>query len=289
MTDRSAAEEESRPGDPSAAAADPDAELLSRHLAGDRAAFGDLVRRHQDRLWAVALRTLGDREEAADALQDALLSAYRAAPRFRGEARVGTWLHRIVVNACLDRARRRQARPTVPLPDEDRVPAAADDIGRRELALDLATALATLPVDQRAALVLVDVEGWTVEEAAGALRVPAGTVKSRCARGRAKLVKALTEFPAMNRAFVQADGKPAVVEPEHVSLGLDAELGGSAHADLDRLADYDEGLLDQPAAAELDRHLDGCQACRQRLSALHADHDLVEQQQDVVAVTDLAD
>ena len=221
MTDRSAAEEESRPGDPSAAAADPDAELLSRHLAGDRAAFGDLVRRHQDRLWAVALRTLGDREEAADALQDALLSAYRAAPRFRGEARVGTWLHRIVVNACLDRARRRQARPTVPLPDEDRVPAAADDIGRRELALDLATALATLPVDQRAALVLVDVEGWTVEEAAGALRVPAGTVKSRCARGRAKLVKALTERnPGTGLTVEPEQGKPAGGDGKEVGGGF---------------------------------------------------------------------
>ena len=92
-------------------------------------AFGEIVRRHRDRLWAVALRTLGDREEAADAVQDALVSALRASgPRpdnaastsaagFRGESAVTTWLHRIVVNACLDRIRRRQAHPTVPLPD----------------------------------------------------------------------------------------------------------------------------------------------------------------------------
>src|SRR6266540_5831348 len=101
--------------------------LLRAHLAGDRNAFNQLIRRHRDRLWAVALRTLGDREEAADALQDALLSAYRAAGRFRGDAAVTTWLHRIVVNACLDRARRRQSRPTVPLPEIDPTPVPAPD------------------------------------------------------------------------------------------------------------------------------------------------------------------
>src|ERR671932_431932 len=100
-----------------------DAALLSAHVAGDPNAFAELVRRHRDRLWAVALRTVGDREEAADALQDALLSAYRAAGRFRGDSAVTTWLHRIVVNACLDLIRRRAARPTVPLPDGTR----ADD------------------------------------------------------------------------------------------------------------------------------------------------------------------
>src|SRR4029079_3542688 len=95
--------------------------LLRAHVAGDRDAFSELFRRHRDRLWAVALRTLGDREEAADAVQDALLSAYRGANRFRGEPAVTTWLHGIVVNACLDRARRRQARPTVPLPETESV------------------------------------------------------------------------------------------------------------------------------------------------------------------------
>src|SRR3954468_16798531 len=95
-----------------------DGELLAAHVGGDAEAFGVLVRRHQDRLWAVALRTLGDREEAADALQDALLSAYRSASTYRGEARVTTWLHRVVVNACLDRVRRSKVRPTVPMPDD---------------------------------------------------------------------------------------------------------------------------------------------------------------------------
>jgi RNA polymerase sigma-70 factor (ECF subfamily) len=167
---------------------DLDAELLRRHVEGDRDAFGELVRRHQNRLWAVALRTIGDREEAADALQEGLLAAFRAAGSFRGEARVTTWLHRIVVNACLDRIRRRQSRPTVPLPVDDRAPAApGDDLARAELAADIEAALARLPVEQRIAIVLVDVEGYPVDEVARLLGIPSGTVKSRCARGRARL------------------------------------------------------------------------------------------------------
>jgi len=79
------------------------------------------VRRHRDRLWAVALRTLGDREEAADAVQDALVSAYRAAHTFRGQSAVTTWLHRITVNACLDRARKAASRKTSPVDDAERL------------------------------------------------------------------------------------------------------------------------------------------------------------------------
>nr|WP_233512299.1 RNA polymerase sigma factor SigM [Micromonospora deserti] len=176
-----------------------DLDLLHAHVAGDRDAFTELFHRHRDRLWAVALRTLGDREEAADALQDALLSAHRAAGRFRGDSAVTTWLHRIVVNACLDRIRRRQAHPTVPLPDGVR-----DDTGSatggvepaapaqdHDTALVVRQALAALPVEQRAALILVDVQGYPVAEAARILDVAEGTVKSRCARGRARLATLL--------------------------------------------------------------------------------------------------
>jgi RNA polymerase sigma-70 factor (ECF subfamily) len=168
---------------------DPDDHSLIRaHLAGDPDAFGKLVRRHQDRLWAVALRTLGDREEAADALQDALLSAYRGVARFRGDAAVTTWLHRIVVNACLDRARRRAVRPTVPLPDAGpREPAVADRTAEHDTSLAVHDAMRRLPPEQRAALVLVDLHGFSVAEAAEILQVAEGTVKSRCSRARARL------------------------------------------------------------------------------------------------------
>ena len=167
-----------------------DRELLAAHVAGDRDAFGELVRRHQDRLWAVAVRTVADREEAADALQEALVSAFRNAGSYRGEAAVTTWLHRIVVNACLDRLRRLQARPTVPLPPAD-VAAAGDDHGSTEARLDVRAALARLPEHQRVVLVLVDLQELSVAEAARVLDLPEGTVKSRCSRARAALAEIL--------------------------------------------------------------------------------------------------
>jgi RNA polymerase sigma-70 factor, ECF subfamily len=168
-----------------------DRALLAAHLEGDPHAFTTLVQRHQVRLWAVALRTLGDREEAADALQDALLSAYRSAGSYRGDARVTTWLHRVVVNACLDRVRRRRARPTVPLPDDVDPADPRDPLADRETAIEVEAALAALPEEQRAALVLVDVHGMPVDEVAQVLGIPSGTVKSRCSRGRARLAVSL--------------------------------------------------------------------------------------------------
>lgn len=177
-----------------------DADLLAAHVDGDHEAFGVLFGRHRDRLWAVALRTLGDPEDAADALQDAMVSAFRRASSWRGEAAVTTWLHRIVVNACLDRVRHERIRTADPLPDDletrlrtpERAPvdpaAVAEAHARRDLVLD---ALASLPAEQRAALVLVDMEGYSVAEAATILDCAVGTVKSRCARGRARLAPLL--------------------------------------------------------------------------------------------------
>lgn len=177
-----------------------DADLLAAHVAGDPDAFGLLFGRHRDRLWAVALRTLGDPEDASDALQDAMISAFRRASSWRGEAAVTTWLHRVVVNACLDRVRHERIRAADPLPDDlesrlrspERAPldpaAAAVADERRNLVL---AALAQLPAEQRAALVLVDMEGYPVAEVAAMLDCAVGTVKSRCARGRARLAPLL--------------------------------------------------------------------------------------------------
>ncbi len=160
-----------------------------------------LFTRHKDRLWAVAVRTLGDAEEAADALQDAMISAFRQASGFRGDSAVTTWLHRIVVNACLDRLRRRAARPAVTGLDERVMdviaPAAlagADEGASTDTALDVTAALRTLPPDQRAVLVLVDMLGYPVADAAEVLGISAGTVKSRCARGRARLLPRLAHL-----------------------------------------------------------------------------------------------
>ncbi len=203
-----------------------DAALLAAHVAGDPDAFGELVRRHQDRLWSVALRTTADPEDASDALQDAMVSAYRNAASFRGDSAVTTWLHRIVVNACLDRMRRRRARPTVPLPEEDEPGSRGladprDDLDAFELRMEIERALAALPDDQRAAIVLVDVEGWSVADAAAALGVPEGTVKSRCSRGRARLALALAglrnpEAPSGVRTAVGDDARDHPADQDRI-------------------------------------------------------------------------
>lgn len=158
-----------------------DAELLAAHCAGDRDAFGEIFRRHKDRMWAVAVRTCGDPELAADCVQDAFLAAYRRAASFRGDSAVTTWLHRIVVNACLDRLRR--GRPTSPLPDGE-LPDRQDEHAATVVRLDVRAALDRLPEGQRVALALVDMHGLSVAETAQILGVAEGTVKSRCARGR---------------------------------------------------------------------------------------------------------
>ena len=185
-----------------------DKTLLRAHVAGDDEAFGVLFARHRDRLWAVALRTTGDAEEAADALQDAMIMAFRRAGSYRGDAAVTTWLHRIVVNAALDRLRRRRVRLADPLPDDleqhvargsvDTATTPVEDPSDVAIRTDrgraVMAALETLPPDQRAALVLVDMEGYSVDETAAILGVPSGTVKSRCSRGRARLAPLLADL-----------------------------------------------------------------------------------------------
>ena len=210
-----------RQADSYSAADEPsDAELLRRHVDGDTEAFGTLFARHKDRLWAVALRTVCDPEDAADALQEAMISAFRRAGDFRGDSAVTTWLHRIVVNAAVDRLRRRSTRSISWSGDPDALEAlamqgpqggtslassqtagatgqpassanAADAIETR---LDVDAALRMLPEQQRTALVLVDMMGYPVADAAAILGVSVGTVKSRCARGRARLLPYLSHL-----------------------------------------------------------------------------------------------
>jgi RNA polymerase sigma-70 factor, ECF subfamily len=176
-----------------------DAALLRAHVNGDPDAFALLVARHKDRMWAVALRIMRDPEDAADALQDAYIAAFRRAASFRGESQVTSWLHRVVVNACLDRLRSMRLRETKPLPenlDRSRKMGAItkDPAEIKEQRSVVAGALGTLNADQRAALVLVDMEGYSVEEAAQILGCAPGTVKSRCARGRARLLPLLSHL-----------------------------------------------------------------------------------------------
>jgi RNA polymerase sigma-70 factor (ECF subfamily) len=155
-----------------------------------------------------------DPEDAADALQEAMVSAFRRAGDFRGDSAVTTWLHRIVVNAAVDRLRRRSTR-SISWPGDPgaletlamqagsggppSVGAAAggvpaDTADAIETRLDVDAALRMLPAQQRTALVLVDMLGYPVAEAAGILGVSTGTVKSRCARGRARLLPYLSHL-----------------------------------------------------------------------------------------------
>jgi RNA polymerase sigma-70 factor (ECF subfamily) len=197
--------------------------LLRQHAAGDTAAFGLLFTRHKDRLWAVALRVTCNPDDAADALQEAMISAFRRAGDFRGEAAVTTWLHRIVVNAALDLLRRRSARSVGWSGDPDDLPVtepwqAADSSAATESRLDVDAAMRTLPPPQRAALVLVDMLGYPVADVAAILGVPEGTVKSRCARGRASLLPYLSHL--------RSDSPAERNQP--VADGVPSEQGGGA-------------------------------------------------------------
>jgi RNA polymerase sigma-70 factor, ECF subfamily len=228
-----------------------DTDLLRRHVAGDPEAFGLLFQRHKDRLWAVALRTTCDPEDAADALQEAMISAFRRAKDFRGDSAVTTWLHRIVVNAALDRIRRRPARNVSWSGDQDALDALlaqdsrggasmavpssrggagllpggpsadpADSVGTR---LDVDAALRLLTPEQRSALVLVDMLGYPVAEVAVILAVSEGTVKSRCARARARLLPLLSHLRSDSPA---ERNQPAAddVSPEQLPFGM-GEVG----------------------------------------------------------------
>ena len=169
-----------------------DAELLAAHVAGDRYAFEELFYRHHRQLYRLAVLTSRNPDDAADALQDALLSAHRTAASFRRDAAVSSWLYRIVVNACLDRLRRNRSHLTVEL--DDAAHTIGDHTPRVDTAIMVERALMRLPIEQRAAVVAVDMHGYSVAETARMLGVAQGTVKSRCSRARAKLAEALGYF-----------------------------------------------------------------------------------------------
>ena len=176
-----------------------DVALVAQAVQGHLAAFNQLVVRHQDHLFALVYRLVPDRDQAADAVQEAFLSAYRNLASFRGGS-VRSWLGRIAVNAAMDLQRTRRRRPSQPYPeveDESWQPAAAEDLEPESKAVAgersrvLAAALAALPFEQRNCIVLYDVEGYDYGEIARIMGVSVGTVKSRIHRGRLALRTAL--------------------------------------------------------------------------------------------------
>ena len=175
--------------------AHPDDRLVRRAREGDQRAFEQLVEEHQQRLYTLAARELGSAADAEDALQETLVRAWRALPRFRGEASFGTWIYRICLNAITDQRARGARRPTVPLDDVPEPGDPRDPVSERELAGALQEALAGLDESFRTAVLLYDVLGRSYAEAAEILGVPEGTVKSRIFRGRAELARALGTLP----------------------------------------------------------------------------------------------
>ena len=169
--------------------------LIERSREGDLDAFNDLVTLYQDALFALVVRMVPDRDQAADAVQEAFFSAFRNLAAFRGGS-VKSWLNRICVNAAMDTQRARKRRPVQPYPeldDESWQPKAGEDVDPERIAVHaersrvLAAAMAHITDDQRAAIVLYDVEGYDYAEIAEMTGVSLGTVKSRIHRGRLSL------------------------------------------------------------------------------------------------------
>ncbi len=181
---------------------EPDEELVRRAAGGDQTAFADLVRRHQDRVYRLCLRIMGDPDDAHDAAQDTFVSLFRKLDQFRGEAAFTTWLHRVGVNACYDILRRKKRQPLLhAVSDRDGAPPepgppAADHADEVVGTRDAAKALAQIPEEFRMVLVLADVQDLPYEEIAKVLDIPVGTVKSRVHRGRLALAKAMGLAPA---------------------------------------------------------------------------------------------
>jgi RNA polymerase sigma-70 factor (ECF subfamily) len=168
--------------------------IVDRARHGDQEAFAAVIRHYDRGLRALAYRLLGDRDRMDDALQEAYLKAFRALPRFRAESKLGTWLYRITYNVCLDELERSARTAHLPLADVPEPvatgPSADEALSNRNT---LAAALDSLTPDDRAAVILVDAEGFDYRAAGEVLGIPAGTVASRLNRARAALRRALVE------------------------------------------------------------------------------------------------
>lgn len=173
-----------------------DQELVRLFTQGDPAAFEELVRRHEQRIYNLSLRMLGRPEDARDATQETFMAALRKLPTFRGDSALSTWLHRVAVNSCYDILRRRKRRAEESMPEEPG-PAPGDVAESSSEAVDVQRALSEVPEEFRAVLILHDVQDLPYEEIADIIGVPVGTVKSRLHRGRVGLARLLegTEKP----------------------------------------------------------------------------------------------
>ena len=175
--------------------------LIERAVKGDGAAFSELMAAHEKRMYAVAFRLCGNHEDAQDCLQDSMIRVYKAISSFKGQSSFATWLYRITTNTCLDELRRRKTRQSTSLDgllDTGWSPSDELDTPERyalmsEKRREIERAIADLPDDMRAAIVLRDIQGFSYEEIARILDANVGTVKSRISRGRERLREKLKE------------------------------------------------------------------------------------------------
>jgi len=192
-----------------------DEELVARATAGDSESFNQLVSRWERPIFALAFRTLGREEDARDVAQEAFMRAYRALPGFKGQAKFSSWLYRITLNLCRDWIRRERRAPLVAVPegvdptdlaDEHASPleSVEDLVARREMSAAVARAMAELPEEQRAAILLKEYHGLTFQEIADMLECPLSTVKTRLYQGlsvlRRRLERRQAEEASLRRA-----------------------------------------------------------------------------------------
>lgn len=179
--------------------------LIDAAIAGDSGAFERLIEPLEGRIYAVALRMCGNREDAQDCMQESMIRIYRALSSFKGQSSFSTWVYRVTMNTCLDELRRRKARRSTSLDtllDSGWSPTDETDTPERhaiqsEQRRTLERAIAELPEDMRAAVVLRDIQGLAYDEIASTLNVNVGTVKSRISRGRERLREKLSAHPEL--------------------------------------------------------------------------------------------
>jgi RNA polymerase sigma-70 factor, ECF subfamily len=190
--------------------ADLDIELIDRYLTGDVSAFNELMDAHEDRVFAICMRMMGEREAALDATQDTFLTVFRKADRYKAQAAFSTWLYRVAVNTCYDHLRRRTRTRTQPLPDSHDPPdrTTTDLYEAIEVRPDIEAALRGLSEDFRSAVVLVDLEGMSLDQAADTLGVPTGTIKSRLFRARRQLSQSLGNLAPGGEHQSMDNGEP---------------------------------------------------------------------------------
>jgi RNA polymerase sigma-70 factor (ECF subfamily) len=186
-----------------------DIELIDRYLRGEVEAFNELMDAHEDRVFAICLRMLRDRDAALDATQDTFLTVFRKVDRYKATAAFSTWLYRVTVNTCYDYLRKEKRKQADRLPETHDIadPASLDEFEAVDIRPQIEEALADLSPEFKAAVVLVDLQGMSIEQASDTLAVPTGTIKSRLFRARRQLSQSLGNLRPSNEHRIEDTGE----------------------------------------------------------------------------------